>query len=82
MGSKLSCCKANTPRVQRKNNVESTGVLDSDVLILRQDESTCNLQHISEREPEDFEADPSTHPTAGPLFMQRSRSDIRSQFNQ
>ncbi|KAK8782076.1 hypothetical protein V5799_016586 [Amblyomma americanum] len=31
-----------------------------------------------EREPEDFDQDPSTHPTAGPLFMQRSRSDVRN----
>lgn len=38
---------------------------------------SCNLQHISEREPDDCETDPSTSPTAAPLFMRMSRSDIR-----
>lgn len=38
---------------------------------------SCNLQHISEREPDDCETDPSTSPTAAPLFMRVSRSDVR-----
>lgn len=38
-----------------------------------------NLQHISEREPEEGANDPSTHPTAKPIFMERSRSDMRSE---
>ncbi|RWS04472.1 cyclin-Y-like protein 1-B [Dinothrombium tinctorium] len=76
MGNRVSCCKANTPRVTRKRKLK-----DSNCLVncdeLKADESGSNLQHISEREPEDIESDPSTHPSAGPLFMQRSRSDVR-----
>ena len=37
------------------------------------------LQHISEREPDDVDGDPSTNPRTGTLFMQRSRSDMRSE---
>lgn len=72
MGSKLSCCACTSPRLERK--LEDNYLPNADVY---QEESISNLQHISEREPEDFDGDPSTHPTAGPLFMQRSRSDIR-----
>ena len=74
MGNKISCCKANSPRITRKTNNSST-FFGSDI---RNDTSSTNLQHISEREPDDIDSDPSSHPTCGPLFMQRSRSDIRS----
>jgi len=37
---------------------------------------SCHLQHISEREPDDTDCDPSSNPTTGPLFMQRSRNDL------
>ncbi|XP_064466172.1 cyclin-Y-like protein 1 [Ornithodoros turicata] len=69
MGGSLSCCSAPSPRPHRK---EDSGDPP------HSEESASNLQHISEREPEDFDQDPSTHPTAGPLFMQRSRSDTRN----
>ncbi|CAH8461731.1 unnamed protein product [Heterobilharzia americana] len=42
--------------------------------------STSNLQHISEREPDDAEADPSLNPTKRTLFMQRSSKDIEKRF--
>ena len=42
------------------------------------DEAACNLQHISEREPDDLDQDPSLHPTAGPLFLLRSKQGINS----
>lgn len=42
------------------------------------EESATNLPHISEREQEDLEGDPSSHPTAGPLFIERSKVDIKN----
>ncbi|XP_037068216.1 cyclin-Y-like [Pollicipes pollicipes] len=42
------------------------------------DESVTNLQHISEREPDDLNDDPSLHPTVGPLFVERSKSSIEN----
>jgi len=76
MGSNISCCKANTPRVERKYNYQRKERYNNHPLI-KEEDSCFNLQHISEREADDPETDPSTHPTVGPLFMQRSRSDIR-----
>lgn len=73
MGNKLSCCTCGSPRIDRR--AENSYLPEAEV---HQDESISNLQHISEREPEDIETDPSTHPTAGPLFMQRSKSDVRN----
>lgn len=37
------------------------------------DESVGNLQHISEREPDDWEEDPSLHPTTETMFMGKSK---------
>ena len=45
----------------------------------QRDESAANLQHISEREPDDLNDDPSLHPTVGPLFVERSKSNIESE---
>ncbi|THD25128.1 Cyclin-Y [Fasciola gigantica] len=42
--------------------------------------STSNLQHISEREPDDTEADPSLNPMKETLFMQRSIRDVEASF--
>ena len=36
-----------------------------------------NLQHISEREPDDWEEDPSLHPTTETMFMEKSKQSIR-----
>ena len=44
------------------------------------EESIGNLQHISEREPDDWETDPSLHPTTGTLFMEKSKQSIQSEF--
>ena len=75
MGASISCCKANTPRVGRKYNYHRKENFCNHLFI--KEEDCFNLQHISEREPEDLETDPSSHPKVGPLFMQRSRSDIK-----
>lgn len=45
----------------------------SDTTTLEEAGHVTNLQHISEREHDDLEQDPSLHPTAGPLFLQRAR---------
>ena len=37
---------------------------------LTHEESRGNLQHISDREPDDLANDPSLHPTSGPLFLE------------
>lgn len=39
-------------------------------------ESCGNLQHISEREPDDWEEDPSLHPTTETMFMEKSKQSI------
>ena len=44
----------------------------------RHEESVGNLQHISEREPDDWEEDPSLHPTTETLFMEKSKQSIQS----
>ncbi|XP_076313396.1 cyclin Y isoform X1 [Tachypleus tridentatus] len=74
MGNSCSCFRITSPRHSSKN-VEDTYLPEAEI---QPEESASNLQHISEREPEDLESDPSSHPTAGPLFMQRSKSDARN----
>ena len=44
----------------------------------RSEESCGNLQHISEREPDDWEQDPSLHPTRETLFMEKTKKSIQS----
>jgi len=44
----------------------------------RVSESCGNLQHISEREPDDWEVDPSLHPTTETMFMEKSKQSIRN----
>lgn len=45
------------------------------------EEQQCNLQHISEREPDDLDQDPSLHPSAGPLFLLKSKTVIESEIH-
>ena len=40
---------------------------------VRHEESIGNLQHISEREPDDWEEDPSLHRTTETLFLEKSK---------
>ncbi len=44
----------------------------------RREESVGNLPHISEREPDDWEEDPSLHPMHPTLFMEKSKQAIQS----
>ena len=44
----------------------------------RVSESCGNLQHISEREPDDWDLDPSLHPTTETMFMEKSKQLRRS----
>lgn len=44
----------------------------------RSEESCGNLQHISEREPDDWEEDPSLHPTRETLFMEKTKRSIQN----
>lgn len=39
--------------------------------------SLCGVPHISEREPEDSDHDPSSHPAAQPIFSARSEGEIQ-----
>ena len=82
MGNKhsLGCCYYNvSPQPQRKvNDVSDRRVLEAHEPCRA--ESTTNLQHISEREPEDWQSDPSLHPKAETIFMERSRAAISGNY--
>ena len=45
-----------------------------------EDGTTNNIQHISEREHDDLDQDPSLHPTAGPIFLSKSRDAQQSKW--
>lgn len=45
---------------------------------MKREESGPNLQHISEREPDDLDRDPSVHPSATTLFIEKSKRAIQS----
>lgn len=49
---------------------------------MTREESGPNLQHISEREPDDIGKDPSVHPSATTLFIEKSKRAIQSKSNQ
>ncbi|KAF4518027.1 hypothetical protein B566_EDAN009260 [Ephemera danica] len=83
MGNKHSCCAYASPQVTRKDGVGgSSGIGGSrsrfEEYLPEGEESIGNLQHISEREPEDWDADPSLHPKAGTIFMERSKASIEN----
>lgn len=75
MGNKFSCCKGNSSPYKQNDSLNN---LTSE---LKYDETITSLQHISERETGDTDFDPSTNPTAGPLFIQRiNYSQSKSKF--
>uniref|UniRef100_A0A0A9Z308 Cyclin-Y-like protein 1 n=1 Tax=Lygus hesperus TaxID=30085 RepID=A0A0A9Z308_LYGHE len=73
MGNKHSCCSYSTPTPPRKafnKQADGGGVVRS---WAGGEESIGNLQHISEREADDWDEDPSLHPKCGTLFLERSK---------
>ncbi|KAI2804706.1 hypothetical protein RDWZM_008022 [Blomia tropicalis] len=74
MGKKLStCCKGgSSPYKQKESQYNLTAAI-------QYDETMSSLQHISEREPmDDADYDPSTNPTAGPLFLERFENNVKN----
>lgn len=72
MGNKNSCCAYSSPPPVRKPHLDGTPI--GETIPDWKHSSHANLPHISEREPEDFEANPSIHAKAGTLFMERSKA--------
>nr|CAD7587374.1 unnamed protein product [Timema genevievae] len=72
MGNKNSCCAYSSPSQGHKD------VPHFEAYSPEGEESIGNLQHISEREPEDCDSDPSLHPMAGTIFMERSKASIEN----
>lgn len=76
MGNKNSCCSFGSPSPPaRKAKAKDPPVFEE----TRRNDfpdgavSTNNLQHISEREGDDGDADPSVDPSAATLFLERSK---------
>lgn len=74
MGNKNSCCSYSSPPPTRKAKEPAVFELH----MSEGEQSTNNLQHISEREAGDGDADPSCHPSAATMFLERSRQPVES----
>lgn len=72
MGNQSSCCSYSSPLPVRKDAVTSEEHLPEGEV------SVTNLQHISEREPDDGDADPSQDPMTGTIFMERSKASLEN----
>lgn len=81
MGNKNSCCVYASPQTGRKELDGECGGRGLEEHLPEGEISANNLQHISEREPEDWDSDPSLHPCAGTIFMERSKQAIESKFH-
>jgi hypothetical protein len=79
MGNKNSCCFYSSPQLGRKD-LSGEGDRGLQEHLPEGEISINNLQHISEREPEDWDSDPSLHPCAGTIFMERSKQAIESKY--
>lgn len=78
MGNKNSCCGYSSPQGGRKDPIGENTTRGLEEHLPEGEFSVTNLQHISEREPEDWDSDPSLHPCAGTIFMERSKQAIES----
>lgn len=76
MGKRLSCCKNRTQSLFKRKESSLINLTSE----LKYDETILSLQHISEREIKKITQDPSINPTAGPLFVERSLSDDKSNY--
>lgn len=81
MGNKNSCCSYSSPQLGRKDLAGDGCVGSLEEHLPPRDISINNLQHISEREPDDWDSDPSLHPCAGTIFMERSKQAIESKIS-
>nr|CAG4640916.1 EOG090X07IC [Eulimnadia texana] len=73
MGNLNSCCLYSSPRSRPKSSDVSHVIVTAGP---RREESTGNIQHISEREPDDLQLDPSLHPQTVTMFMELSKQAI------
>ncbi|XP_045625984.1 cyclin-Y-like protein 1 [Procambarus clarkii] len=81
MGNKHSCCVYPGGRGSGRSASSQKGAGGGSGDANHEDvseEHMYNLQHISEREPDDLDQDPSLHPSAGPLFLSKSRQLIEN----
>lgn len=88
MGAKHSCCAYSSPRTENRNKKDKIRGRESsresdryepaqiNNISQKVSESRGDLQHISEREPDDWEDDPSLHPTHTTMFMEKSKQAI------
>lgn len=78
MGNQNSCCGYSSPQAGRKELTGDNATRGLEEHLPEGEFSVTNLQHISEREPEDWDSDPSLHPCTGTIFMERSKQAIES----
>lgn len=74
MGNWTSCCSYTSPLSRRK---DVNGAVNE--FTPEGEESVGNLQHISEREHDDWNTDPSVHPKVATIFLERSK--VESMIN-
>lgn len=81
MGNKNSCCSFGSPSPPaRKAKAKDPPVFEETRSSSWPEHgvSTNNLQHISEREGDDGNADPSVDPSAATLFLERSKQSLEN----
>lgn len=72
MGNKNSCCSYSSPQTSHRVIIPIEDTLHEGEI------SVTNLQHISERETDDGDADPSQDPKARTIFIERSKTAIEN----